>query len=418
MSKKKPLITDEDRDLDMFVKLEAKYHREESYKTSQPDLSITLSSESDEDTSKTDTSLSTESTDKGNDHSNIYQDLHKRLQNIEKREAELIKDEEWVQNQRKELKEMRKQIEKEKQDALSELEEMAQDYNYAILKKRYDNLKEAYENEKMARIKDREIFEEKLRALSSCQSDSMLQLSPANKSMFLSPPLSPSISNMKNETEASRKKNLPRVSFDMSRNVLDNSYDFRSPTPPQSPKVVSMYFSNLEKSEEDIDEIPAKVIKRKIKKGQRRISIPDLYPLDFDYDPGVVFKIDNLIDGRRNVRFKDGAQGTIYKNGTKKIKYASKVYIFFANGDVSIEYPDGAIAYRYYDSMTTELTVPDGDIYYIFKNGQKEKHLKSGEKRILFPNKQYKIIYPNGDYESYYPDGKVEKSINGNVFIE
>lgn len=123
------------------------------------------------------------------------------------------------------------------------------------------------------------------------------------------------------------------------------------------------------------------------------------YKLDFKYNPGPPVAVDDKSNGRQIVRYRNGATGTIYDNGTKKVKNGDVTYIFYSNKDISIEFPDGAQAYQYNNTKTIELQLPDGTKLVQFSNGQREKHLTNGDTEITFPNGTVKLLHPNGEFE-------------------
>lgn len=141
------------------------------------------------------------------------------------------------------------------------------------------------------------------------------------------------------------------------------------------------------------------------------------YDLDFSFNPVVTDKNMNSKSGRTKFSCNDGSSGIEFKHGTKKVKKGNKFYVFHQNGDVGIEFPDGAKAMKFKGNGAVELTLPDTTVILQFVNGQKETHYPNHDKFIVFPNNQTKLIHPNGDYELKYPNGKIEKMINGKMVI-
>lgn len=121
----------------------------------------------------------------------------------------------------------------------------------------------------------------------------------------------------------------------------------------------------------------------------------DKYRLDFKFNPGNPISQDVKPDGRCVVRYRNGVVGTTYDNGTRKLKAGDSTYIFYANGDASIAFTDGAQAYRYAETKTVELQLPDGAKIIQFADGQREKHMTNGDKEIMFTNGTLKKL-PSG----------------------
>ena len=128
-------------------------------------------------------------------------------------------------------------------------------------------------------------------------------------------------------------------------------------------------------------------------------QLSDEYKIDFKYNPGPIVATEEKGTGRQIVRYRNGVTGTIYDDGTKKIKNGDTTYIFYSNHDVLIEFGDGAEAYQYNDTKTVELQLPDGTKLVEFADGQKEKHMTNGDKEITFPNGTVKLLHPNGEFE-------------------
>lgn len=141
------------------------------------------------------------------------------------------------------------------------------------------------------------------------------------------------------------------------------------------------------------------------------------YELDFSFNPVVTDKKMNTKSGRTKFSCNDGSSGIEFKHGTKKVKKGKMYYVFHQNGDVGIEFPDGAKAMKFKANEAIELTLPDSTLIRQFANGQKETHYPNHDLFIVYPNNQTKLVHPNGDYEIKYPNGKIEKMINGKMVI-
>jgi hypothetical protein len=157
------------------------------------------------------------------------------------------------------------------------------------------------------------------------------------------------------------------------------------------------------------------------KSGQRKsnvVMLHDGYPLDFSFDPGQVLREEVKEDGRKLVRYRNGLAATVFKNGTRKMKVEKVCYVFYANGDIAIEFEDGARGYRYGETKAVELNLPDKSTFIEFTDGQREEHLPNGEKTVRYPNGQVKIFHANGDFELRDPSGRVEKCEGGRLRLE
>jgi hypothetical protein len=131
---------------------------------------------------------------------------------------------------------------------------------------------------------------------------------------------------------------------------------------------------------------------------QRRSSSPrtfsrfyplsDRYPLDFTFNPGPIVRQETLSRTQRKatVWYRNGITGTIFANGTRTVRIGTQTYIYHLNGDIAIDFDDGAHAYRYFESQTVELLLPNGTKLFLFADGQRERHFPNGNKEIVFPD--------------------------------
>lgn len=122
---------------------------------------------------------------------------------------------------------------------------------------------------------------------------------------------------------------------------------------------------------------------------------PDLHPsyeLDFSFRPGDPISEKKLRNGRTFIQFENDVTGLKYRSGTLEVKVDDRTYRFFANGDISIELPDGARGYLYSGKETVELSLPDGDMYIAFSNGQREIHHLDGSVEVSRPGKSFRRI--------------------------
>lgn len=176
----------------------------------------------------------------------------------------------------------------------------------------------------------------------------------------------------------------------------------KSPAPSKSPvkhKPRAMKPPKLSARLQPPASPPAKPISKEKKKMSKPIPVVhptgrlhEKYRLDFKFNPGTPISQDIKPNGRCVIRYRNGVIGTNYGNGTKKVKTGEATYIFYENGDISITFIDGAHAYRYAESKTIELQIPDGTKIIQFADGQREKHLTNGDKEIMFTDGTLKKI--------------------------
>jgi hypothetical protein len=134
------------------------------------------------------------------------------------------------------------------------------------------------------------------------------------------------------------------------------------------------------------------------------------FRLAFDYWPSGA---GTPSDDGREVKFANGEIVVIFKDGRKKLKRSDSNYVIFNNGDVQIDFDDGRVAYRYKQTMATEITLSDGTTHCLFRTGQREIRFLNGDKYIVFPDESTKYSKANGDYRITRKSGVIETSING-----
>lgn len=375
-----------------------------------------------------------------NDQENFHKafvELQQRSDYIKKKEIQLAKDEEYIKTERKELARIRKEIEtdkmlirekldntellelrekykalkaqynREKNDWNRQIKELTDKLNHVTGKERpkvkfainSEHEKEVYEDNGIIENHQRpSSFDTNSKKIDYEHDDIVSGKHVNNSSNEGCRNGSPDVGS-KSMTKKNKGATIPSETKNEGRNQ-------RLDLATQDNSSLSLNNSHTGKSKNS----PSK-------KSVNHIVIHPSYSLDFDYNPGVIIKNEIKSNGRRCVRFKDGSQGTIYKNGTKKFKKKDAMYICYSNGDIGIEYPDGAVAYRYKETMAIELSLPDKSVIFVFEDGQKEKHYPSGDKAIQFTNGQYKVLHPNGDYEIYHTNGKVEKCVDGKTVV-
>ncbi|EAY15790.1 T-complex protein 10, putative [Trichomonas vaginalis G3] len=330
----------------------------------------------------------------------ILPELRQKLTLVRKREAALLRSENWVQAEKDQLAKDKQKLEEEKK-ANEELISKLKTENEQ-LKKQLEDERLGWKEEKKTLIDQLDNYEKKGK----------------HKVTFVTPDQDEhpeEEEKAQEETKEEEKAEEPEKSEEEEHNEIVEE---------EKPK----------KEEEEVPEkpvsepeqvVPPAPEPKQAPKAKRpkiyKITVGENYILDFDYNPGSVFKEELKKGGRKDVKYKDGSTGTVFKDGTRKaireINRQKKTYIFYANQDISIEFPDKAIAYKYKQTGAIELTVPDGCIYYLFKNGQKERHYPNGNKEVQFPNGIFKILRNDGDTETHYPDGKCEKVTKGKFEI-
>jgi centromere protein J len=113
-------------------------------------------------------------------------------------------------------------------------------------------------------------------------------------------------------------------------------------------------------------------------------------------------KIINIYnDNKKEIIFQSGVRKEIFKDGFQ--------IIYFVNGDIKQNYPNGKSIYYFSQAKTVQTTYKNGIIVVKFDNNQVERHYPDGKKQILFPDGSEKTIYNNGNDKSIYSE---ENSIN------
>ena len=57
-----------------------------------------------------------------------------------------------------------------------------------------------------------------------------------------------------------------------------------------------------------------------------------------------------------------------------------------------VQVSGGRTQYFFRSTGTTQITLPEGDNFFSFESGQKERHFADGSRRIVFPNGSIKWI--------------------------
>ena len=101
-------------------------------------------------------------------------------------------------------------------------------------------------------------------------------------------------------------------------------------------------------------------------------------------------------DNKKEILFPSGVRKEIFKDGYQ--------IIYFVNGDIKQNHPNGKSIYYFKQAKTVQTTFKSGIFVVKFENNQVEKHYPDGKKQILFPDGSEKIIFDNGDEQSLYTE--------------
>ena len=101
-------------------------------------------------------------------------------------------------------------------------------------------------------------------------------------------------------------------------------------------------------------------------------------------------------DNKKEILFPSGVRKEIFKDGYQ--------IIYFVNGDIKQNHPNGKSIYYFKQAKTVQTTFKNGIFVVKFENNQVEKHYPNGKKQILFPDGSEKIIFDNGKEQSLYSE--------------
>ncbi|EAX98303.1 T-complex protein 10, putative [Trichomonas vaginalis G3] len=439
MSKKKtpssPIryeTTAEDKELDTFCQLEKALKEEENENTNQgkrQSVTFNIPDELMPGGMRPEDAFTNITQTQKNDFHEAFMELQRRLSDVKRREADLLRNENWIKAEKLQLQKERKQIEENKMITDNKL----QNAEIINLRNKIDELTERYENEKRQWRIERQQLLEKISQQQKPQQQQPQQPKTRPKVTFITPDDDPPQNETNNDDEEEEIHQEEHHEEEEEQNIVkaerdgynqeeeeEAQYDDQSPLSQKikETKIINDILKrDYMKTNSSQNSDKGKRNNNLIKQVKKRQIIHDKYQLDFDYNPGPIYKEEIKKDGRKVVIFKDGSKGTVFRNGTKKVRKGQNLYIFYVNKDIAIEFPDKAVGYKYKETNAIELSLPDGSVIYVFPNGQKEKHYANGDKAIQFPNGTYKIIYPNGDYETHFPDGKTEALTNGKVVV-
>lgn len=146
---------------------------------------------------------------------------------------------------------------------------------------------------------------------------------------------------------------------------------------------------------------PKKIIKRKINAQPPPPSQAPLhsgYPLLFDYQPIHPQRQQKLQSGTEKIFYKNGDILVHYVSGKEKIYHQNIILTKYKNGDILQEFLDGATAYRYANTGTIELTLPDRTSIIQYPNGQREKRTPEGETIVKFSDGVFMKVDAEGKW--------------------
>ena len=115
-------------------------------------------------------------------------------------------------------------------------------------------------------------------------------------------------------------------------------------------------------------------------------------------------KIINLYnENKKEIIFQSGVRKEIFEDGYQ--------IIYFVNGDIKQNYPNGKSVYFFNQAKTVQTTFKNGIIVIKFENNQVERHYPDGKKQILYPDGSEKIILDDINESSLYNEDNEEDSI-------
>ena len=130
-------------------------------------------------------------------------------------------------------------------------------------------------------------------------------------------------------------------------------------------------------------------LKKPLDKNEYDFVIPEKY-IKNNYKLCKREKIDNkeiyiYTNNKKEIKFQSGLKKVIYDDGFE--------LIYFQNGDIKQNHPNGKSVYFFKDSNTVQTSYLNGIQIFKFYNGQIEKHFPNGFKKIIFPNGKIDYIF-------------------------
>ena len=124
-------------------------------------------------------------------------------------------------------------------------------------------------------------------------------------------------------------------------------------------------------------------------KGEYDFHIPEKYS---KYDYKLIKKEE--IDDKEIYFYSNNKKVILFPSGLKKeIFNDGFLLVYFNNGDIKQNFPDGKNIYYFKDANTVQITYPNGIQIFKFYNGQVEKHFPNGFKKIFSPNGKIDYIF-------------------------
>lgn len=146
---------------------------------------------------------------------------------------------------------------------------------------------------------------------------------------------------------------------------------------------------------------PKNIIKKKFNApppSPPQVTLHSGYPLLFDYQPINPERQQKLKNGTEKIFYKNGDILVRYLSGKEKIYHQNIILTKYKNGDILQEYLDGSTAYRYANTGTIELTLPDHTSIIQYSNGQREKRNPEGETIVKFSDGVFMKVDVDGKW--------------------
>lgn len=127
-------------------------------------------------------------------------------------------------------------------------------------------------------------------------------------------------------------------------------------------------------------------------------SLHSGYPLFFDYQPKLPQRHQKLQNGTEKTFYQNGDILIRFTSGKEKIYHQNIILTKYKNGDILQEFLDGSTAYKYTNTGTVQLTLPDHTSIIQYANGQREKRNPEGETIVKFSDGVFMKIDVNGKW--------------------
>lgn len=323
----------------------------------------------------------------------------------------LMKKQEYLKKKQDEIEREQKIFMKEKKKFLKEKEDFENEMRFRSVGKNkkvssyddYCTLEKKYNSEKMQWKEERDSLIHQIELLKL--TNNIVESEPLEDEH-----VEIDITPKKKRTKLKKLKS--QKSIEVIPHFAQPSKSIESPRATKvAPKPQPVKVPSSNPAQSNPDKIPNVFFSSQKRNHPKTINIDEKY-LNFGFKPGIPIHEEIKPDGRKIVRYRGGTVSTVFRNGTEKLRNGKASYIFYSNGDISIDFGDGVGGYKYKESQAIELKFPSKSRIYVFPNGQREYYLPNGDIHIQYPTGQFQITHENGDYELYLPNGKVEKKIS------